>query len=179
MNIRPPTPTDIPGIMALVNEHVRRGDLLPRTAESVRLTLDDWLIGEDDEGDIVACVSLLYYTETLAEVRSLAVSDKTKGQGWGSTIVKAVIEQARLKGIPTLFALTRAVGFFENLGFVISDQSLFPEKVWRDCQLCPVRHACDETAVVLELGPADIRRTLLQPTAEAIQLPVLSSQKPI
>jgi argininosuccinate synthase len=178
MNIRPPTPTDIPGIMALVNEHVRRGDLLPRTAESVRLTLDDWLIGEDDEGDIVACVSLLYYTETLAEVRSLAVSDKTKGQGWGSTIVKAVIEQARLKGIPTLFALTRAVGFFENLGFVISDQSLFPEKVWRDCQLCPVRHACDETAVVLELGPADIRRTLLQPTAEAIQLPVLSSQKP-
>lgn len=59
MNIRPPTPDDIPGIMALVNEHVRRGDLLPRTAESIRLTLDDWLIGADEDGDIVACVSLL------------------------------------------------------------------------------------------------------------------------
>jgi argininosuccinate synthase len=178
MNIRPPTPTDIPGIMALVNEHVRRGDLLPRTAESIRLTLDDWLIGIDNDGEIVACVSLLYYTETLAEVRSLAVADKTKGQGWGSTIVKAVIEQARLKGIPTLFALTRAVGFFENVGFAVTYKEMFPEKVWRDCHVCPIRHACDETAVVLELGPATMRRTLRHPTAESIQLPILRNKKP-
>ena len=41
MNIRPARPEDVPGILFLVNEHARRGDLLPRTAASIRDTLDD------------------------------------------------------------------------------------------------------------------------------------------
>ena len=105
------------------------------------------------EAELVACVSLLYYSETLAEVRSLAVADKVKGQGWGSGIVKAIIAQARHKQVPTLFALTRAVPFFQKVGFTISSKELFPEKVWRDCQICPLLHNCDETAVVLHLTP--------------------------
>ncbi len=36
MNIRPARPTDIPAITMLVEEHARRGDLLPRTVESVQ-----------------------------------------------------------------------------------------------------------------------------------------------
>ncbi len=47
-----------------------------------------------------------------------------------------------------VFALTRAVPFFEKQGFIITDKDNFPEKVWRDCMICPVRHACDEVAVV-------------------------------
>jgi argininosuccinate synthase len=156
MNIRAAKLEDIPGMLILINEHVRRGDLLPRTADSIRLTLDDWLVGEDADEEIVAVVSLLYYTDVLAEVRSLAVSDKVKGQGWGSHIVKALIEQARLRNVPTLFALTRAVHFFLKLGFQITQKEMFPEKVWRDCTACPLFHACDETAVVLKL---DERRT--------------------
>ncbi|HMP42359.1 MAG TPA: hypothetical protein PKA05_18420, partial [Roseiflexaceae bacterium] len=59
---------------------------------------------------------------------------------------------ARTRGFPTIFALTRAVGFFTKLGFVVTGNERFPEKVWRDCVLCPLRDRCDETAVVLELG---------------------------
>jgi amino-acid N-acetyltransferase len=150
MNIRPAIPTDILGILALVNEHVRRGDLLPRTAESIRSTLSDWLVGVVD-GEIVACVSLLYYTPVLAEVRSLAVSDGVKGQGWGKAIVDAIIAKAEREEVPTLFALTRAVHFFEKAGFNITDKDRFPEKVWRDCHVCPLLHNCDETAVILKL----------------------------
>ena len=79
MNIRPARPTDIPAMLALLNEHVRRGDVLPRTEASIRDTLPDWLVGIDADGDLVACVSLLFYTDALAEVRSLAVDDKVKG----------------------------------------------------------------------------------------------------
>jgi len=150
MIIRPATPTDIPGILALVNEHVRRGDLLPRTAKSIRSTLSDWLVGEQ-AGVIVACVSLLYYTPGLAEVRSLAVSDAVKGQGWGRAIVAAIIAKAEREQVPTLFALTRAVHFFEKAGFAITEKDRFPEKVWRDCHVCPLLHHCDETAVILRV----------------------------
>ncbi len=152
-HIRPAVPADVPGILKLVNDHARQGDLLPRTAVSIRETLSDWLVGEDENGDIVACVSLLFYTGALAEVRSLAVADKVKGQGWGSAIVRLLITRAKMRGVPTLFALTRATSFFQRLGFTLSTRERFPEKVWRDCRICPLLDACDETAVVLHLNP--------------------------
>jgi len=181
MNIRPARAEDIPGILALVNEHARRGDLLPRTADSIATTLSDWLIAKDDDGEIVACGSLYAYSSGLAEVRSLAVLDRAKGGGWGSTLVKGLIMEARRRGVVTLFALTRAVSFFQRAGFHISDRQRFPEKVWRDCVNCPLLDHCDETAVVLHLAlplasshrpPAIERRPLpipLKPHAPSAQ----------
>jgi argininosuccinate synthase len=154
MNIRPARENDIPAILRLVSDHARRGDLLPRTALSIRDTLGDWLVGVHADGDLVACVSLFYYTPYLAEVRSLAVSDRVKGQGWGSSIVRALIHEARQRQVPTLFALTRAVDFFQKVGFKITVKERFPQKVFRDCSICPLLENCDETAVVLELSPA-------------------------
>jgi argininosuccinate synthase len=156
MNIRRARPDDIPGILTLVNDHVRRGDLLPRSEASIRETLHDWLVGKDAAGEIVACVSLLSYTPALAEVRSLAVHDRVKGEGWGSSILKAAVAEARQRNIPTLFALTRAVAFFERGGFQVSRKERFPEKVWRDCHLCPLLEHCDETAVVLHLFDSQV-----------------------
>ncbi|PID87142.1 MAG: argininosuccinate synthase [Chloroflexi bacterium] len=156
MNIRPAKETDIPGIISLVAEHAKRGDMLPRTPESIAATLANWLVGIHKDGGVVACVSLSYYSRFLAEVRSLAVSDRVKGQGWGSTIVKAAILEAQHRSIPKLFALTRAVPFFQKIGFSITARELFPQKVWRDCSVCPLIDNCDETAVVLELDPAII-----------------------
>ncbi|MCA9995543.1 MAG: GNAT family N-acetyltransferase [Anaerolineales bacterium] len=154
MNIRPATPTDIPGIVALVNDHVQRGDLLPRTPASIEATLDDWLVGVHADGGIIACVSLLFYTPVLAEVRSLAVHDRVKGEGWGSAIVRVLIEEARQRGVPMVFALTRAVRFFQQIGFFVTHKELFPEKVYRDCVQCPIFDNCDETAVIMRLHPS-------------------------
>ncbi len=151
MNIRPAHPEDVPEILFLVNEHARRGDLLPRTAASIHDTLNDWLIAKDEAGAIVACVCLYNYSPALAEVRSLAVHDRAKGGGWGSTLLKAIILEARRRDIQTLFALTRAVRFFQRGGFEITSRERFPQKVWRDCRHCALIDRCDETAVVLNL----------------------------
>ena len=150
MIIRPAVAGDVAGIHSLVTEYAGRGDLLPRTAESIVETLPDWLVAEQD-GLVMACVALLPYNASLAEVRSLAVNGAVHGQGWGAAIVAAAIAEAQRRGIPMLFALTRAVPFFVRAGFAITDKVFFPEKVWRDCNICPVREACDETAVVLHL----------------------------
>jgi N-acetylglutamate synthase-like GNAT family acetyltransferase len=151
--VRAALPSDVPAIIALVDEHARRGELLPRTAASIEQTVADWYVGVLS-GRIVACVSLLSYGPHLAEVRSLAVHDQVKGQGWGTAVVRALIAEAERRQIPRLFALTRTVPFFERCGFTVTDRLSFPEKVWRDCRQCPLKHHCDETAVVLDLQPA-------------------------
>jgi len=182
VNIRPARPEDIPGILTLVNDHARRGDLLPRTAGSIRDTLPDWLIAKDEAGTIVACGSLYFYSPALAEVRSLAVIDRAKGGGWGSTLVKGLIIEARRRGVVTLFALTRAVSFFQRAGFHISDRQRFPEKVWRDCVNCPLIDRCDETAVVLHLT-VPLTHSYRPPTAgyqpTTVGLPTLAPAQPI
>lgn len=150
VDIRPAVPGDLPGITALVNEQARRGNLLPRSAQAIANSLADWLVATAG-GEVVGCVSLLRYTSGLAEVRSLAVRDEVQGQGVGGRLVRALMAEARRRRTPTLFALTRAVRFFERCGFRVADKSLFPEKVWLDCRRCPVRQRCDETTVVLHL----------------------------
>ena len=150
MNIRPAQPTDIPGIFNLVAEHAARGDVLPRSKAQISATISEWMVGSD-EGEIMACASLLDYTPELAEVRSLVVADRIKGQGWGAALLQVLIARAQRRGTPILFALTRAEPFFRRAGFTPSDRDRFPEKIWRDCDQCPVKDNCDEVAVELRI----------------------------
>ena len=110
----------------------------------------NWLVAEVG-GRVVGIGSLLTMSPTLVEVRSLAVLPNYRRYGVGALLVRGLVERARARGIPTVFALTRAVSFFTRLNFVVTDRERFPEKVWKDCAVCPLQHACDETAVVLEL----------------------------
>jgi amino-acid N-acetyltransferase len=148
--VRPATADDVPAIVAVVNENARLGHLLPRSADNIRASIDSWIVAEMD-GRVVGIGSLLAMSPTLVEVRSLAVLPAYRRYGVGANIVLGLVERARERGIPTVFALTRAVSFFTRLGFVISARESFPEKVWKDCVICPLQHRCDETAVVMEL----------------------------
>lgn len=150
MVIRPAVETDVPSITRLVAQHAQLGDVLPRDEPAIRASLADWLVAELD-GEVAACVSLLSYRSDLAEVRSLVVADAAKGRGLGSALVHALAVEANRRNIPRLFALTRSVPFFKRAGFDVTVKDDFPEKVWQDCNLCPVRDHCDETAMVLWL----------------------------
>jgi len=145
--IRRATLADAPAIADLVNLGEREGQLLPRSIDSIRDTIAAWMVAVSDER-VVGVGSLVEMGPTLSEVRSLAVAPADRKFGIGAKIVAALIDLARERGIPTLFALTRAVPFFEKQGFTVTVKNDFPEKVWRDCIVCPVRNACDEVAVV-------------------------------
>jgi amino-acid N-acetyltransferase len=147
ITIRQATLAEAQAIADLVNLGEREGQLLPRSIESIRASIDDWIIALDGDR-IVGVGSLLEMGNTLSEIRSLAVAPDYRKHGIGARIVNALIDLARERKIPTVFALTRAVLFFEKLGFKITDKENFPEKVWRDCSICPVRFACDEVAMV-------------------------------
>jgi amino-acid N-acetyltransferase len=148
--IRPACDEDVPAITEIVNIHARQGHLLPRSAENIRASLPSWLVAVVD-GVVVGIGSLVEMSPTLVEVRSLAVLPAYRSYGVGGLIVCELVEQARRRGFPTVFTLTRAVPFFERLGFVITDKERFPEKVWKDCVVCPLQQCCDETAMMVEL----------------------------
>jgi amino-acid N-acetyltransferase len=140
---------DIDDIKRVVDENVAQGHLLPRSRENIAQSLSQWLVAVVADR-IVGIGSLLEMGPALVEVRSLAVLPEYRSYGVGGEIVKALVQEAQRRGYPTVFALTRAVGFFERLGFVVTEHERFPEKVWRDCVLCPLKDRCDETAVVIE-----------------------------
>jgi len=147
MIIRRATLADARAIADLVNLGEREGQLLPRSLDSIRASIADWIVAEA-AGQIVGVGSLVEMNHAFAEVRSLAVAPAYRQYGIGSQIVNALVEEARARGRTIVFALTRAVLFFEKLGFRITDKENFPEKVWRDCSICPVQFACDEVAMV-------------------------------
>ncbi len=156
MIIRPAVLGDAPGISFLVNQGAREGQLLPRALESVCATIGDWVVAKRD-GQIIGCGSLVEMGSTLSEIRSLAVTPQYRKNGIGRRLVEALIELARDRNIQTVFALTRAVPFFEKIGFQTTVKDDFPEKVWRDCIICPVQVACDEVAVVYQVAREPLR----------------------
>ncbi len=151
MIIRKAARDDARQISELVNHGEREGQLLPRTLEAIQASIADWFVAEDG-GSIVGCGSLIEMGPTLSEIRSLVVAPSFRGNGIGAHLVEALIHEARARMIPMVFALTRAAPFFEKLGFAITVREDFPEKVWRDCMICPVRNACDEVAVALPVA---------------------------
>ncbi|HQV30004.1 MAG TPA: GNAT family N-acetyltransferase, partial [Thermoflexales bacterium] len=127
-DIRQAVLDDVPGIVRLVADNARRGGLLPRSEANIRASIDNFLVAELD-GRVIGCGSLLPMSANLAELRSLAVDAEIRGGGIGARLVAQLIEAARERQFSTLFALTRAITFFEKCGFTITPKENFPEKV--------------------------------------------------
>jgi amino-acid N-acetyltransferase len=150
--IRHPYPDEVETVRVLFDDEVRAGKMLPRSAESIFAQLDNWLVAEEN-GQIVGCVSLVYFNGSLCEVRSLAVHSAYRGSGIGRQLVEAALDMAQAHGVQRVLTLTRAAHLFERAGFRRDFVANFPEKVWRDCAPCPFRHACDEVALIYDLVP--------------------------
>lgn len=147
--------SDIESILALVNRFAAHNIMLPRTAESVSRSLADWLVAVDEDASgtpVVGCGALVALSETLVELRSLAVDESQHGRGVGSQMVLALVEMARLRGFPQICALTLREDFFVRLGFDLVDRWSISPKVWQECIYCPKFHNCDEVAVLMNLA---------------------------
>jgi len=138
---------DAPAICELVNYHAERGRMLHRSLESIYAMLRDFLVAEDG-GRVVGCAAVAVFWSDLAEVKSLAVAPDRQGQGIGSLLLAAALEDAASLGVRRLFALTYEREFFARHGFEVIGRDTLPEKVWRECIACPRFEACDETAMV-------------------------------
>jgi len=114
--IRRAVQADIPAIAELIKPYVEHGKLLHRTFDEFEELMANFFVAEFD-GEIVGCAALEIYSRKLAEVRSLAVSEKMQGKGVGKMLVEACVEMAREKNILEVMAITSSDGFFKSCGF--------------------------------------------------------------
>jgi len=138
---------DVNQIRRLINSFANEGKMLPVSLNMLYERLRNFWVVEED-GKVIGCAALKIVWKDLGEIRSLAISKKHQGKGYGRMIVKKLLEEAELLGLKKVFSLTYVPEFFEKFGFERIMKSKLPHKVWSDCINCPKFPRCDETALL-------------------------------
>ena len=97
--IRPATPDDALSIYELISSNVVAGHLLERSLEEVQQHATHFFAAVDSE-ELVGCGELAQLSLDVAEVRSLVVKSTRRGQGVGTYLLKALIDEAISLHVP-------------------------------------------------------------------------------
>jgi amino-acid N-acetyltransferase len=109
---------DVQVIRSLVDQNVGSGRLLDKHTVNLYEDILEFCVAESSaDGSVAGCGALHVMWEDLAEIRTVAVDDRERGQGVGHLIVDELLERARLVGVARVFCLTFAVSFFASHGF--------------------------------------------------------------
>ena len=127
MQIRSAHTSDIKGIRQLIDSYSPQGRLLTKETVTLYESVQEFTVAlEGDE--VVGCGALHVLWEDLAEVRTVAVTEKLRGQGVGHQILESIISRAQEIGVKRLFCLTFETEFFGRHGFqVIEGTPIAPE----------------------------------------------------
>jgi amino-acid N-acetyltransferase len=138
---------DAERIHELIAAYSGDGTLLPRTLAEVCENVRDFVVLEDRRR-IIGCGALHLYGPHLAEIRSITVDPAQQGSGGGERLVKALLKQARKHKVSSICLFTRIPEFFARMGFAMAQREDLPDKMYKDCCVCPRFHCCDEVAMV-------------------------------
>lgn len=168
MRIRKARLPDADAIHDLIRSLSFDGTLLPRSPAEIYENVRDFTVAETEAGDFLGCGALHLYGPHLAEIRSIAVDEKSKKQGAGGLLVEALLAEAESHSVPCVCLFTRIPRFFQRFGFVEVGRTALPDKIYKDCANCPRINACDEIAMALGvlpeiavLGPALVEEHLV------------------
>jgi amino-acid N-acetyltransferase len=138
---------DVAQMHQLINSFADRGEMLARPLSELYEYIRDFFVIRQ-EGRVIGCAAIHISWADLAEIRSVAVAEDVRKQGYGTKLVEACLKEAKLLGIPTVFCFTYRPDFFHKCGFKDIDKAELPRKVWTDCFRCPKFPNCDEVALV-------------------------------
>jgi amino-acid N-acetyltransferase len=148
--VRTATAEDIDHIFHLISGYAEEGIILARTREDIRSSLDDFFVAVEGNA-IIGVISFHDYGPSLKEIRSLAVKKTGWKSGTGSLLVRTLIQKILSEGNAKIFCLTYSPQFFMSNGFVEVARDTLPEKIWKDCNNCPDKDNCRETALVYSM----------------------------
>jgi len=147
MRTRNATLPDAQQIHDLIVAYSGDGTLLPRSLAEICENIRDFVVLEDD-GQIIGCGALHLYGMHLAEIRSITVAPTRQRKGGGRYLVDALLAQAKKHRVKCICLFTRTPKFFASLGFELAQREDLPDKLYKDCCVCPRFHHCDEVAMV-------------------------------
>jgi amino-acid N-acetyltransferase len=150
IDLRQGTAADAAAIHGLITANLDAGHLLPRTYDDVESHAPRFVVAVKNE-DVIGCGELAPLSADVAEVRSLVVDERWRGQHAGVSLVTALADRARALGFVTLCAFTHQPSHFVRLGFSIVPHVWVPEKIAHDCTACALFRQCGQYAVSLPL----------------------------
>ncbi|MFA6137575.1 MAG: N-acetyltransferase [Sulfurimonas sp.] len=143
--------SDINEMQELMEPEVEAGIILMRTSDEVATNIRSYTLAFNGS-ELVGFCALHIHASSLAEVRSLIVKEKYRGQKIGENLVNKSLEEAYVLGLQKILSLTYKKSFFERLGFIeISKESLPEHKIWADCIKCKHFPVCNEIALIKNL----------------------------
>lgn len=147
ITVRKAAMRDIEPLLRLINGYAAKGVMLPRTEFELSENMRDFSVAYQD-GRLVGCGALHFYSPVVGEIRSLAVAEAAKIRGIGRILVKSLVREAQEYSLGAVFAFTYVPGFFGKVGFEEVERGELPLKAWKDCLRCPKFQSCDEIAVL-------------------------------
>jgi amino-acid N-acetyltransferase len=160
---------DAERIHEMISNYSGDGTLLPRTFAEICENVRDFMVLEH-RGKIVGCGALHLYGQHLAEIRSITVEPNYQRQGGGKRLVQALMEEAEKHKVSCICLFTRKPAFFAHLGFDEAQREDLPDKIHKDCCVCPRYTCCDEVAMIK--GELPKFAILPEPTSWLVKLQV-------
>jgi amino-acid N-acetyltransferase len=158
---------DAEQVHQLISNHFETGTLLPRSFPEICENIRDFIVVEH-RGEIVGCGALHLYGLHLAEIRSITVHPSFQGKGAGQVLVDALLKQAKKHKVTCVCLFTRIPEFFGRMGFSAVTREDIPDKLYKDCHVCPKLNRCDEVAMVR--GELPTFAILRQPISTLVKL---------
>jgi amino-acid N-acetyltransferase len=149
--VRTAVGSDARRIYELIQRNQQAGHLLPRELSELTSHIDRFVVGVDGRGAIIACGELAPLSSSLAEIRSLVVSETRRGEGLGRRIVDQLRDRAQGAGYSDLCVFAHQPAYFAHMGFSIVPHTWLPEKIMADCRSCPLFRKCEQFAMVMDL----------------------------
>jgi len=141
---------DVDAIYNLLQYFAERKLLLPKTKDQLFHQIRSFRVIYS-ANQLVGSAQLDIFTSELAEVKSLAVHEDFHCHGLGRLLVEDCEKEAMTMKVKNIFALTYQVKFFEKLNYRLVDIQSLPEKVFKECVVCPFYGACNENALLKNL----------------------------
>lgn len=177
VQLRQGDPADAAAVHALIAANLEIGHLLPRTLADVESHAPRFIVAVDDQ-TVIGCGELAPLSGAVAEVRSLVVDERWRGQHAGIALVEALADRARDLGFVTLCAFTHQPSHFVRLGFSIVPHVWVPEKIAHDCVSCALFRHCGQYAVSLPLrAGVGLRLDQTAPPLRAVAPPRASVER--
>jgi amino-acid N-acetyltransferase len=134
-------------ILELISTYSGDGTLLPRSFAEICENVRDFVVLENNRR-IVGCGALHLYGQHLGEIRSITVEPTHQGLGGGKRLVRALLDEAERHQVSCICLFTRKPDFFKLMGFSLAQREDLPDKIHKDCCVCPRYSCCDEFAMV-------------------------------
>lgn len=147
MHTRDAVLPDAERIHELICAYSPDGILLPRSLAEICENVRDFTVLEE-AGQVIGCGALHLYGTHLAEIRSITVHKNYQKRGGGELLVQSLMSEARKHQVSCICLFTRSPQFFAKLGFDFAQREDLPDKINKDCCVCPRYHCCDEVAMV-------------------------------